>query len=289
MKRFSLYNDEFVAHLTEVRGRTTATGNAYAGDLSRFAAWVEAQGITSFQEVTTQTVEGYLGKLRTSMTTKARCRSAISALFHYLHKQAVVSSNPCNQLESIKVVTREPEYLSSEQFELLLTAARHTPKFYRGRNIALLNLLFKAGLRRSEVVGLNVGDIDLETGRIKIHRKGGKVQLLPLHSELIISLKNFSYPLERAAHEPFFTSRLGSRLSGSELYHIVKKYIREAGLSDKLTVHSARHGFAATTLSQGMPITHLQRLLGHSNLSTTERYVHLRNDQVGASLERVSF
>jgi integrase/recombinase XerD len=289
MKPLNSYKDNFVAYLTDVRGRSGATSTAYSGDLDRFIAWLSANGIRSYSEVKVVAIEEYLAQLPNSITTKARSRSAISALFSYLLRQEKITANPCQLLESIKLPKREAEYITPQQFGHIMEAARHSPESHRLRDVTILKLLFGTGLRRSELTNLNIDDADLESGRLKVRRKGNKTVWLPLHPEIIKLLTHYLVYQDGGSNQPLFVSRSGSRLSGSQLWRLVKKYGDAAGLSDKLTVHSYRHGHASLLLSQGVDISYISRLLGHSSLGVTLRYVHYRDDQLRSALEQVQF
>jgi site-specific recombinase XerD len=169
----------------------------------------------------------------------------------------------------------------------MLAVKSHSTNDLRDR--VILKMLFGTGLRRAELVGLNVDDLDLDEGRLKTKRKGNKTVWLPLHPEIIKLLKEYTDSCSKQKDVPLFTSRLGNRLSGAQLWRIIKSSASKAGLSDKLTVHSFRHGHATTLLAQDVPIAYISRLLGHSSLNVTQRYTHIQDNGIRHALDAVNF
>lgn len=157
------------------------------------------------------------------MTTKARVRSSISAFFRFLLSRKIITTNPCEQLGSIKLPVKEPGYLTPQQCLALMEAAKQTSSYYKHRDLVLIQLLLKSGLRRAEVVSLNIEDVNLEQASLRVVRKGGKYQSIPLHSELVANLGDYLEWEDRLTG-PLFMSKRGNRLSASQLWHIVKKY-----------------------------------------------------------------
>ncbi len=155
-----------------------ATSRAYDYDLSHFASWLQSHGIIEPQHVTTKIIEDYLQQLDTFMTRKARVRSSIAALFKFLMNREIITSNPCERLESIKLVAKEPGYLTQQQCLAFMAAVNKATPYYWHRDMALMNLLLKSGLRRAEIVSLNIEDIDLAQGSLRVTRKGGKRQAI---------------------------------------------------------------------------------------------------------------
>lgn len=280
--------NDFEQYLTQVRGRAVSTSRAYDHDLARFTDWLSQRGITQPKDVTTRVIEDYLQPLDCSMARKARIRSSISTFFSFLMNRGIINANPADRLESIKLPTKEPVYLTPQQCLAFLAAVTKTTPYFRHRDMAIMKLLLKSGLRRAEVISLNIEDVDLNHGSMRITRKGNKQQVLPLHPDLVADLTAY-IEHENRHSGPLFMSKRGNRLSAVELWHLVKKYAKAAGLSKTVTVHSLRHSFASTLLGQNVSTSYIQSLMGHQHLSTTARYLHFQDQQLRAALEEVNF
>jgi integrase/recombinase XerD len=289
MKSLSDPKNKFLDYLTQNRGRSLNTAKAYGNDLSQFIKNLIILGITEHSQVTTDVIENYLAKLTVSAVTKSRNRSAIKSFYRYLYIKRQISDDPGARLESIKLPSREPVYLNQQQYHLLVAEVRHASPYYRKRDATIISLLFQSGIRRAELVGLNVGDVDLANNRLRVLRKGNKVQYLPIHPSLAVNLADYLNLIQRPSTQPLFLSKLGNRLSASALWYLVKGYARKSGLDPKITTHSCRHGFASALLAQDVPLTYIASLMGHKSLQTTQRYTHFNNGQLAEAFGKISF
>jgi site-specific recombinase XerD len=288
MTSLNSYLPLLLAYITDVRGRSTSTSNAYRNDLVRFITYLGERNIATPQQVSTEMIENYLQEQQTTMTTKARSRSAITTFFRFLIRRGAIVIDPCLNLETIKIVSKEPTYLTPDQSKALVAAARRATPYYRARDVAIVHLFLKSGIRRAELAGLNVEDVSLEMGTMRVLRKGGRSQTLPLHRELKADLATYLAHIERISG-PLFLSKRHGRLSASELWHLIRKYSKQAGLPHTTSCHTLRHTFASTLLAQDVQLRYIQSLLNHKNLNMTAKYLHFQDGKLLSALSEVTF
>jgi len=286
--------NQYLNYLTDYRGRSENTKYAYDFDLTKFISYLASQKISNPQMVSTKIMETYLFELGRvnglSTVTKARVRSSIKSFFNFLYRKEFITSNPGINLESIKVPEKRPEYLSQEQCSnFIRTIEREARPYYKTRDLTIAKLLLKSGLRRAEIVYLNVSDVDLSKLRLRVKRKGGREEYLIIHHELAEDLRKYLKTINRGENEPLFLSKRRRRLSASSIWHLVKHYSRLAGLNGDVTVHSLRHTFASTLLSKSMPLPYIQALMGHKSSQTTSRYLHFQNTELSKAFNNLSF
>jgi integrase/recombinase XerD len=210
--------------------------------------------------------------------TVARKVAAVKSFFHYLTAQGAVTSDPTVGLESPRIEKRAPRILTQEEVERLLAAPSHSvgPKALRDR--ALLELLYATGMRVTELVTLEVDDIDLEKGAVICRGKNGKVRTIPIQSpSALTALKDYMLRSRPGlAREPeqkaLFLNHRGEKLTRQGLWLIIKSYSETANISAEVTPHTLRHSFAKHLVGKGTELRQLQELLGHANLSTTLIY-----------------
>lgn len=281
--------NQFLNYLVQYKGRSINTKNAYEFDLTRFINYLKSKSITKPELVTTRIIEDYLFHLKSSAITKARVKSSIKSFFCFLSRKEYIGANPTTNLESMKLPEKSPEYLSKEQrLVFLKTIENKSTPYYRERDIILAKLLLRTGLRRAEMVGLDVGDIDFSKG-IRVKRKGNREAYIPMHPKLIEDLEKYLKIIHRKADEPLFMSKRGKRLSPSSVWHLIKMYSRKAGFNGDVTVHSLRHTFASTLLSQGFSLPFIQELMGHKSPQTTSRYLHFQNSELIDAFNKINF
>lgn len=283
--------DKFLRYLVEYRGRTANTRQAYDYDLGQFINYLKAKGIVDINLVTTHQIEDYLFELQVAAVTKARIRSSIASFFNYLSRKGYLEKpNPANNLESIKLPQKSPEYLSEEQYaDFIKVIEREATPYYKERDLMIVRLLIKSGLRRAEIVRLNISDVDLSKRCLRVTRKGNRQGFITIHEELAKDLNNYLSIIERDADAPLFMSKRGKRLSEGSVWHLVKMYAKKAGLNAKVTVHTLRHSFATILLAQNISLPQIQTLMGHRSPQTTFRYLHLQNKELIDAFNKVNF
>jgi integrase/recombinase XerD len=208
--------------------------------------------------------------------------AAIKSFFHYLMAEKVVADDPTATLDSPKVKKRLPKAISRDDIERLLAAPSKGSSAKTQRDHALLELLYASGMRVTELVSLDVNDVNLASGSVRVRGKkaSSKERVIPVGDRALEALRSYLNkgrmqlvrdPEERA----LFLNHRGQRLTRQGLWLIIKHYVDEVGISQEVTPHTLRHSFAAHKLSQGKSLQDIQKLLGHANISTTQVYQHI--------------
>ena len=208
--------------------------------------------------------------------------AAIKSFFHYLMAERIILDDPTATLDSPKVKKRLPKAISREDIEQLLAAPAGGASAKSQRDHALLELLYASGMRVTELVSLNVDDVNLASGSVRVRGKkaSSKERIIPVGDRALEALQIYVNkgrmqlmrdPEERA----LFLNHRGQRLTRQGLWLIIKHYVDEVGVSEDVTPHTLRHSFAAHKLSQGKSLQDIQKLLGHANISTTQVYQHV--------------
>jgi integrase/recombinase XerD len=275
---------QFLDYIVVDKGYSENTLAAYRNDLSQFAEFLEGR-VTGWDEVTRDMIVDYIMVMKAEQeyasSTVARKVAAIKSFFHYLVNQGELEDDPTVTLDSPKVRKRLPKAISPEDMERLLKepAREQTPKALRDR--ALLEVLYATGLRVTELVSLNVDDVNLASSTVRVLRpKDHRERLVPVHRRAIEPLQEY---LERGRvqllRDPketaLFLNHRGQRLTRQGLWLIVKHYVREVGIREEVTPHTLRHTFAAHLIEQKADLEYVQELLGHANISTTQVYAQV--------------
>jgi integrase/recombinase XerD len=286
--------DKFLKYLEVEKGFSHNTLEAYKNDLNQLAGFLEESGITPWEDFNRQAVLSYLTNLkerRYAATTVARKVAAIKSFFGFLVAEGLVKENPTREVPSPRVGKSLPKPISITQARQLLeeTEKRDTPEAKRDK--AMLHLLYASGMRVSELVSLNLNDIDTEGGYVRCFGKGGKERLIPIHSQAVAALKDYisqGRPRLKAGsgEEALFLNRRGERLTRQGLWQILKGHAKSANLGVEITPHTLRHSFATHMLSGGADLRSVQELLGHANISTTQVYTHLTTEHVRRAYEK---
>ncbi len=273
--------DRFLAYGRAVRGLSDHTLEAYGGDLTRLAAFLDRTGIRSVNDVDVQMLRRFLaaekdrGLARTSL---ARIVASTRSLFKWLHKERVLTANPAAPLRAPRKHRTLPEPLTRGEIERLLVSPEGDDLLAR-RDRALLEVLYSAGLRVSELCGLDLGDLDLERGVLRVIGKGRKERLAflgpPARDAVSRYLALRQTKPALAKSQCLFINRRGGRLTTRSVERMVKRELARSGLSGRGTPHTLRHSFATHLLDAGADLRTVQELLGHADLSTTQIYTHL--------------
>ncbi len=287
----------FLAWLEFQKGASEATVEAYALDILEFETYLRGMGATLERpsEITRQMVQGFSASLfRSGMarSSMARKLSALRSLFRHLLRLHKIEADPCAGVRNPKQDQRHPAMLNVDQTFALLAPERKVGNISSGetsaddifllRDMALLELLYGSGLRISEALGLNVGDLRPESGHVRVMGKGSKERVVPLSDTCIAALAR--YLAVRADIPPVhgeravFLGRRGKRLDRRQAARILEERAQEAGIPQHVSPHDLRHSFATHLLEGGADLRAVQELLGHSRISTTQRYTHLNLD-----------
>lgn len=267
-----------------LRGRNLSahTLRAYESDLEGFAAFMSLRNFLSVKDFTLKNIRAYLAyenMKEISRPTMLRKISALRSFAKFLANRGLIKVNPFSLFSAPRREKKLPAFLTEGEASNLMEA--EISKRFHYRNKAILELLYSSGLRRSETVGLNIGDINFDEGYVRVLGKGSKERLVPVTDIALESISNYLDTRPQAkGNEPLFLGSKGGRLSGEGLAQIVKKSAVDSRVARKVTPHSLRHSFATHLLNNGCDLKSLQEMLGHKSLAATQVYTHV-------SLERL--
>ena len=285
--------DSFLHFMSVERGVSPNTLSAYKNDLYQLVDYLESRNIGNnhhdgWNRVDDGAISAYLIELRErgySDTTLARKMASAKSLFAFLVEEGIAEKDSTENLSAPRLGRSLPETLSIEEVDRLLTSASHadTPEALRDR--AMLELIYASGMRVSELVSLNIDDVKLEQGTVRCFGKGAKERVLPIHPkavEVLVEYLDVARPLlaSKRGREAFFLNRRGERLTRQGFWLILKGHAARAGINSKITPHTLRHSFATHLLLGGAPLRHVQELLGHASITTTQVYTHLTSEHV---------
>jgi integrase/recombinase XerD len=233
----------------------------------------------------------FLKERRYASSTVARKVAAIKSFFHYLHDEGIVKEDPTRSLESPQVKKSLPKAISVEDIEMLLAepAKQDTPKALR--DTALLEVLYATGMRVTELVSLDVSDVDLDAGTVLCSGKGDRERIVPIYDRAAQVLANYlenGRPrlLSNPEQQALFLNHRGERLTRQGLWLIIKHYVDEVGIEEEVTPHTLRHSFATHMLHGGAKLRDVQKLLGHANISTTQVYTQVTGDHLREAYDK---
>ncbi len=291
--------DNFLNYLAVEKGFSENTTLAYRNDLYQLASFVEEEAAKrglppSWASFGRQGMLSYLLDLKErnyAATTVARKVAAAKSFFTFMVAEDKIKDNPTQDVPSPRIGKSLPKPLSISQARLLLEqpAKLSTPEAKRDK--AMLELLYASGMRVSELVSLNLGDVDIESGFVRCFGKGHKERLIPIHQQAALAVKEY---LEQArpglAHDKeeraLFLNPRGDRLTRQGFWQKLKEYAKSANLEADVTPHTLRHSFATHMLSGGADLRYVQEMLGHANISTTQVYTHLTSEHIRRSYEK---
>lgn len=278
--------ERFLDALWMENGLSANTLDAYRNDLVQLAGWQSNQGRT-LRNLTREHLLSYLGhlqRLRRSPRSCARLLTSIKRLFHYLIREGEIAGDPTAQVETPRFIKPLPASLSESETEALLTAP-DTATLQGARDQAMLETLYATGLRVSELVGLQLSQVNLRDGLVRIVGKGDKERLVPLGEDALASLHYYLSHvrpelLQGRQCDAMFVSNRAHALTRQAFWHVIKRYVVLAGVNKDVSPHSLRHAFATHLLNHGADLRVLQMLLGHSHLSTTQIYTHVAKERL---------
>ena len=263
---------------------------------------ISSFSVDDLKKITLEDIHSYISHLaidnRSKATTRARKISTLRIFFKYLAtKEKILDVNPAQDLETPKLEKRMPKYLSLEQSQKLLKVSDDENNRNYKRDFAITTLFLNCGLRLSELVGININDIDFDENKMTVIGKGNKERVIYLNKSCINAIKDYlssrSSPSlikrdSKSSDKALFLSEQKKRISNRTVQLIITKELKLAGLGSKnLSVHKLRHTAATLMYQYGnVDIRALQELLGHQSISTTEIYTHVSNEQVRDAIER---
>ena len=285
--------ETFLNHLTVEKEYTANTLSAYRNDLFQFMAYLQDHShVQDWPSVSRDALIDYMlhlkGDREYTSATVARKVAAIKSFFHYLKSTGVVTDDPTAELDSPKVNKRLPHTLSPQEVEVLLSAPGESDSHKVLRDRALLELLYASGMRVSEIVSLQMSDVDGDGRHVRVRSSDGKkTREIPITGRAADALVEYAErgrpAFAKGSDTPaFFLNPRGTQLTRQGLWLIIKKYVEAAGIQAEVTPHTLRHSFATHLLDRGADLKNVQELLGHSNISTTQIYTQLAGEKARA-------
>lgn len=284
--------EEFLNYLRVERGLAHNTVESYHYDLIQFAAYLARKNST-LKDASEGLVLNYLSCQKErgrSARTLSRYLAAIRSFYHYLLQERYISVDPTQNLTSPKLEKRLPRVLSVQEVDLLLSQPDvRTVTGLRDR--AMLELLYAAGMRVSELTGLNTEHLNLEMGYVRCVGKGGRERIIPIGMVAVrytreYLLKSRAKLRKNSWEKALFLNRHGKRLTRQGFWKILKGYARKAGIQREITPHILRHSFATHLLENGADLRIVQEMLGHADVATTQIYTHLSQKRLREVYER---
>ncbi|HET9925951.1 MAG TPA: tyrosine recombinase XerC [Methylomirabilota bacterium] len=266
----------FLEYLGVERGASPHTLRSYAADLTEFTRFLADERIGGLPDADTRAVRAYVARLhqrRLSKATIARKLAAVRSCFRFLARRGALPANPARQVRSPRLGRRLPSFLPVDEATVLLNAPPE-PSAAGARDRALLELLYASGLRVAEGCGLDLDDLDEARRTVRVVGKGDKERVVPV-GETALEALAAHLAMRGRRRGPLFLNARGGRLTPRSAHRIVRARARQAGIDQRVTPHTLRHSFATHMLGAGADLRLIQELLGHSRLSTTQRYTHV--------------
>ncbi len=267
--------DKFLRHLEIEKGASEHTIRAYKEDLAIFSENIKSKPA----DLELNDIRGFIAEQINQghkKTTVSRRLATIRSFMKFLYREGYIKKNPAKLVPSPKLPKTLPKFLAvDDAFSLV-----ENPEgigFIPSRDRAILELLYSSGLRVSELAGLSAEDVNLKEGLVKVRGKGKKERIVPIGKKAIDAIKTYMVEkvLLKKKESAFFLNKNGTRLTDRSVRRIVIKYAKAIGISGKIGPHTLRHTFASHLLQGGADLRVIQELLGHSSLSTTQKYTHL--------------
>lgn len=285
--------ERHIRFLSAERNMAPRTAEAYRYDLRRFAAFLaDKTGGTSWlcSAVDAWSIKDYLAMLQEEHSLKpaslARVISSIRSLFRWALKEGILTEDPAAGIRTPKKAKKLPVYLTPDEASALV---RHREEEHplSTRNRTMLLLLTMTGIRLSELVGIDVGDVDFEQRTVRVLGKGRKERLVPLNSRVQDTLRQWLAERPPASSPALFLDRHGNRVTPRMVQYAVTKAVKALGLDPRVSPHKLRHTFATGLYGQDVALRDIQELLGHANIVSTSVYTHTNVEKVRAAVEKL--
>jgi integrase/recombinase XerD len=287
--------NNFLNYLSVEKGYSEHTIAAYRNDLTGLADFTKKQNINAWSGFNRQNMLSYLLDLKERgyvATTMARKVAAARSFFGFLVSEGTVKTDPTENMSSPSVGKALPKPIPLNQVRLLLEQPAKLPTAEAKRDRVMLELLYASGMRISELVALNLGDVNTEGDYfVRCFGKGRKERIIPLYEQIALTIKKYiEEDRPRLAHgkkeTALFLNARGERLTRQGFWQKLKEYVKSAGLDAQISPHTLRHSFATHMLSGGADLRSVQELLGHANISTTQVYTHLTTEHVRRTYDK---
>ncbi|MDN3504150.1 MAG: tyrosine recombinase XerD [Rhabdochlamydiaceae bacterium] len=274
------YLEDFILSITAERGLSDNTRLAYKSDLERFESFLDYP----LETASSADVVSFLGALQEknlASATIVRCSMSLRVFYRFLKREKAIEVDPTTNIEGGKIWQKIPEILTQENITQLFKHQDVT-KNLGARDHAILKLMYAAGIRVSELCSLNITDLGLDS--LRVMGKGAKERMVPVAKVAIEAVDNYLSMRDDKNKALFITSK-GKRIDRQVVWHLVKKWGKKAGITKEISPHTLRHSFATHLLENSADLRVIQELLGHSDIATTERYMHISKAHVQKSFE----
>jgi integrase/recombinase XerD len=291
----SAYLKSFKAYLQLERAMAAHTVESYLRDAGMLLQYLsnEHSGMP-LTEVKLAQLQGFVqtvNELGLAPASQARILSGIKSFFRFLLLEGVISVDPTELLAAPKTRRRLPDVLSTEDIDAMMAAIDRSTSA-GARNVAMLETLYSSGLRVSELTGLQISNLYLDVGFLRVVGKGNKERLVPLGAEAAKQIKLYkdhvrsTFPVKEAARDILFLNQKGSGISRMSVFNIIKETAAKAGIKANVHPHTFRHSFATHLVERGADLRAVQEMLGHASITTTEIYTHLDRNYLRNTLEQ---
>ncbi|MFZ4115871.1 MAG: site-specific tyrosine recombinase/integron integrase [Chthoniobacterales bacterium] len=276
---------KFFDYLESGRHYSPQTLRAYRQAVADFRSF---KPDLSWHEATADDFRSYLLELMKHHASRATIRlrfAALRSFFNYLTEQQHLSSNVLKQVSLPKLEKSLPHFLTLPQVTELLEhptkkeKTKQAPSWMSARDVAILELFYSSGLRLSELVGLDVSDLDVLQETVRVVGKGSRERIIPVGRLALEAIERYRQ-MAKVKSGPLFLNKSRSRLSPTAIWQMLKKYLRDAALPATLSPHALRHSFATHLLDRGADLRSVQSLLGHASLTTTQIYTHVTTERL---------
>ena len=281
--------DQYFAYLTVEKGLAANTLESYSRDLQTFLGYLADQSCDNLGSIRAPAILGYLIHLRhRGLSSRSRARHLVTlrGFFRFLHQEKLIPRDPATLIELPKSGLHLPGILSLSEIQALL-AVPDTGRPVGLRDAAMLELLYAAGLRVSELIRLKVMEVNMEAGFVRVFGKGGKERVVPIGRTALTALKDYTEAgrpvlLKGLTSEWLFVARRGRPISRQGFWKLIKKYALQAGIRHPVSPHTLRHSFASHLLEGGADLRVVQIMLGHADIATTQIYTHVSTERLKA-------
>ena len=280
------YVKEYTSFMTDIRHKSLNTVESYKRDVTQYISYLDGTGVTDISSTTKTTVLSYLLYLQKegrASSTVSRTLASLRSYYLFMMQNGVVKSNPTSNLEAPHVEKKIPKILSGEEVELLLEQPKNCDN--KGiRDKAMLELLYATGIRVSELINLDVSDVNVPMSFVRC--KGGKKErIIPMGHQAKDALENYinnvrKYMVKDENETALFVNCSGARLSRQGFWKLIKYYQHIAGIETDITPHTLRHSFAAHLLENGADLHSIQEMIGHADISSTQVYSRMINSKI---------
>ncbi len=280
------YVKEYTSFMTDIRNKSLNTVESYKRDVTQYISYLDGTGVTDISSTTKTTVLSYLLYLQKegrASSTVSRTLASLRSYYLFMMQNGVVKSNPTSNLEAPHVEKKIPKILSGEEVELLLEQPKNCDN--KGiRDKAMLELLYATGIRVSELINLDVSDVNVPMSFVRC--KGGKKErIIPMGHQAKDALENYinnvrKYMVKDENETALFVNCSGARLSRQGFWKLIKYYQHIAGIETDITPHTLRHSFAAHLLENGADLHSIQEMMGHADISSTQVYSRMMNSKI---------